>query len=259
MRLRDVAEERERQRERVLGGGDRVRLGRVGDDDPALGRGRDVDVVDAGAGAADRPHPVGPLDQLGGHLRRRADHDRVELADPALELAVGPVGADLDVEALAQEVDAGVGDLLLDEDLGAVAHPPGTVEPFSITQSIQAVSASTSDGLDRREHADAQLVAAELAVGLDVDDAVVRAAPPRAAAGVDRRRRSRSCRTTARALRPGRRRTGVGERRERLGPAVEVAGEERGVRATHQSRPPLASIHSSWSASRISVPSAGVL
>ena len=51
--LRDVAEQRQRQRQRVLGGGDRVGLGRVGDDDPALGRGRDVDVVDARAGAAD--------------------------------------------------------------------------------------------------------------------------------------------------------------------------------------------------------------
>ena len=51
--LGDVAAEREGQRQRVLGGGDRVRLGRVGDDDPAAGRGRDVDVVDAGAGAAD--------------------------------------------------------------------------------------------------------------------------------------------------------------------------------------------------------------
>ena len=37
---------------------------------------------------------------------------------------------------------------------------------------MQAVSASTSAGLDRREHPDPQLVAAELAVGLDVDDAV---------------------------------------------------------------------------------------
>ena len=53
VRLRDVAEQGQRQRQGVLGGGDRVRLGRVGDDDPAAGRGRDVDVVDAGAGAAD--------------------------------------------------------------------------------------------------------------------------------------------------------------------------------------------------------------
>ena len=66
--LRHVAEQRQRQRQRVLGGGDGVRLGGVGDDDPAVGRGADVDVVHSGAGAPDRPHPVGALDQLGGHL-----------------------------------------------------------------------------------------------------------------------------------------------------------------------------------------------
>ena len=54
VRLRDVAGQREQQRERVLGGGDDVGLRRVGDDDAALGGGGDVDVVDADAGAADR-------------------------------------------------------------------------------------------------------------------------------------------------------------------------------------------------------------
>jgi hypothetical protein len=37
-------------------------------------------------------------------------------ADALRELLVGPVDAEVDVEALAQEVDAGVGDLLLDEE-----------------------------------------------------------------------------------------------------------------------------------------------
>ena len=75
MGLRDVAGEREHQRDRVLGGGDRVRLGRVGDDDPALGRGRDVDVVDAHARAADDAQVVGALDHLGVELGRGADQD----------------------------------------------------------------------------------------------------------------------------------------------------------------------------------------
>ena len=122
MRLRDVAREREHQRDRVLGGGDDVRLRRVGDDDAALGGGLDVDVVDADAGAADHPQVVGAADQLGGQLRRRADQDRVVVADALGELLVGPVDAEVDVEALAQEVDAGVGDLLLDEDLVLLAE-----------------------------------------------------------------------------------------------------------------------------------------
>ena len=49
-------------RDRVLGCRDDVRLGRVRDDDPALGRRRDVHVVDADAGAADHLQPLGALD-----------------------------------------------------------------------------------------------------------------------------------------------------------------------------------------------------
>ena len=53
MRLRDVARERDEQADRVLGGGDDGRLGRVRDDDAAARGGLDVDVVDTDAGAAD--------------------------------------------------------------------------------------------------------------------------------------------------------------------------------------------------------------
>ena len=57
-------------------------------------------------------------------LRGRADQDPVELADPPLELAVLPVVAELDVEAgRAQQVDARVADLLLDQNsAGAVGR-----------------------------------------------------------------------------------------------------------------------------------------
>ena len=54
----------------------------------------------------------------GGHLGRRADQDRVEIADPLGERLGVPVEPDLDVELGPQQVDAGVGDLLLDEDPG---------------------------------------------------------------------------------------------------------------------------------------------
>jgi hypothetical protein len=123
VRLRDVPREREQQRERVLRRRDHVRLRRVGDHDPALGRGPDVDVVDPDARAADRAQPLGAPDQVGGQLRRRADQDAVELADPALELAVLPVDAELDVEAgVAKQLNSGVPDLLLDENPGGVGH-----------------------------------------------------------------------------------------------------------------------------------------
>ena len=85
---------------------------------------------------------------------------------------------------LPQQLDAGVGDLLLDEDLRLLAHRL-TSSAFSRAQSMQAVRASTSAGIDRREHADPQLVAPQLAVGLGVDDAV-RAQRRREGRGVDR-------------------------------------------------------------------------
>jgi hypothetical protein len=117
VRLGDVARQREHQRDGVLGGRDDVGLRRVGDDDAALGGRLDVDVVDADPGPADHAQVVGAADQLGGQLRRRADQDPVVAADALRELLVAPVDADVDREALAQHVDAGVGDLLLDEDL----------------------------------------------------------------------------------------------------------------------------------------------
>ena len=97
----------------MLGRGDDRRLGRVRDDDPAAGRGLDVDVVDPDAGAADHLQPLGPLDQVGVELRRRADDDRVVVADRLGEVAVR---VHVDVEALAEELDARVGDRLADED-----------------------------------------------------------------------------------------------------------------------------------------------
>ena len=120
---------------------------------------------------------------------------------------------------------------------------------------MQAVSAAHVVGLDRREHADAQLVAAELAVGLGVDDAV--GAQRRGdRGGVDRVVEVDRA-DDERAL--GR----VGDERRRvrrgLGPAVEAARGRASCAATHQSRPPLPSIHSIWSASRSSVATAGVL
>ena len=63
----------------MLGGGDDRRLWRVGDDDPALGGGREVDVVHPHSRPADGPEPVGALDQVGRQAGGAADDDRVVL------------------------------------------------------------------------------------------------------------------------------------------------------------------------------------
>ena len=134
VRLRNVARQREQQRHRVLGGGDDVRLRRVGDDDPALGRRGNVDVVHADAGPADHLELLRPLDQLGGDLRRRADDQRVVLGDALGDVAVA---ADVDVEVALEQFDAAGPDVLRDEDLHASR---------STSQSMHAVSACTSEG-----------------------------------------------------------------------------------------------------------------
>ncbi len=79
---------RKQQGHRVLGGGHDVRLRRVGDDDATARGGLHVDVVDADAGAADHAQVLGGVDQLGRHLRRRADQDAVVGADLLGQLLV---------------------------------------------------------------------------------------------------------------------------------------------------------------------------
>ena len=67
----------------MLGGGDRVPARRVHHDDAVLGGGRQIDVVDPDAGAADRLELGRPLDDRGRDLRLAADHD------PLVETGVG--------------------------------------------------------------------------------------------------------------------------------------------------------------------------
>ena len=140
VRLRDVPREREQQADRVLGRRDDGGLGRVGDHDPAARGGLDVDVVHPHARAPDHLQPVGPLDQVGGELRRRADDDRVVLADPLGEIAVR---VDVDVEPLAQELDSGVGDLLADEDPGPHAGTPANRSAAATTRTTSAPKAAS--------------------------------------------------------------------------------------------------------------------
>ncbi len=76
--LRNLPRQREHQRDGVLGGGDRIAERRVHHDHALGGGGRDVDVVDADAGAADHLEVLGLLQELGGDLGGRADGEAVE-------------------------------------------------------------------------------------------------------------------------------------------------------------------------------------
>ena len=101
------------------------------------------------AGAADHLQPLGARDQVGGELRRRADDDRVVVADRLREIRVA---VDVDVEARAQELDARVGDRLADEDARPFGHAGArsnassarvTATPRSIGAPASASASST--------------------------------------------------------------------------------------------------------------------
>ncbi len=142
--LRDVAGERDHQPDRLLGGRDDRRLGRVRNDDPAPGRGLDVDVVDTDAGAADHLQVGRELDQLGGELRRGADHDRVvavdDLGDRRRLILV-------DLELRAQQLDPRIGDRLPHEDAhrqAAVSYAARAAAPAAPRSSVAPISTSWS-------------------------------------------------------------------------------------------------------------------
>ena len=80
----------EHQRHGVLGRRDRVAARRVHHHDALAGRGRDVDVVDADAGADDRLEPGLVRQDVGRQLRARADRDAVGLVQRLRRAPRGP-------------------------------------------------------------------------------------------------------------------------------------------------------------------------
>ncbi len=64
----------------------------------------------------DHLQAVGTGDQLGRDLGRAADDDGVVVGDAVGELLRGPIQAEIDAEQLGEVGDAGVGDLLADQD-----------------------------------------------------------------------------------------------------------------------------------------------
>ncbi len=86
--LRDFARQRQHQRDRVFGGGDRIAERRVHHDDALGGGRRDLDIVDADAGAADHLQARRRFDDLRGRLGGRADGEAVIVADDLGELVL---------------------------------------------------------------------------------------------------------------------------------------------------------------------------
>ena len=89
----------------MFGRGDRVAEGRVHDDDAATRGGRDIDIVDADAGAADDLQVGRRLDQLFGRLGGRADGEAIILADDLeqLFLVLAELRLEIDINAAILE------------------------------------------------------------------------------------------------------------------------------------------------------------
>ena len=148
VRLRDVACEREQQPDRVLRCGDDVRARCVRDDDPPSRRRVDVDVVDPHARTTDHAQLRALLDQLGGELRRRADDDRVVVADHVLERRAL---VDVDVELRLQQSEPRVRDLLANQNFHAstvgrsnASNAAGTATPRSMSAPSSVSDSSTA-------------------------------------------------------------------------------------------------------------------
>ena len=102
---RNLAGQRKHQRNRMLGRGDRVAEGRVHHDDATRGRGRNIDVVDADAGAADDLEVRGAFQELRRGLGGRADGKAVIVADHGgkLVLVLAEIGIEGHVDAAILE------------------------------------------------------------------------------------------------------------------------------------------------------------
>ena len=115
--LGDLAQEREKDGDRMLRRGDDVPGWSVDDEDPALGGGLDVHVVEADARAPDDAKLFPDGQELTVHLRRGPHDEGVVVADRREKSLAGKVGPDVRGEArLLEHREAGFGKGFGDED-----------------------------------------------------------------------------------------------------------------------------------------------
>src|SRR5690606_9334564 len=100
---RDLARQREHQRDGVLGGGDRVAEVRVHDHDAPGGGRLHVDVVDADAGAADDLELLGWGREVSRVFGGRAYREPVIGPDEGLELVGREADPDVDLDATVEQ------------------------------------------------------------------------------------------------------------------------------------------------------------
>ena len=146
-----------KQGERVLGRGDGVARRRVDDRDPGAGRGVEVDVVHADAGATDDDQPRAGGDELGIHLDLAAHDQRVIVGEESGQLLARAAEPLVDLVGRREELHALARDLLGDED----PHPPAPAAvPVTIPYDSSAATcaaATAAPGLTVRPLASAAI------------------------------------------------------------------------------------------------------
>ena len=127
----DVSGQCEHQSDGELRHAHAVRARSVHHDDATGGRRRDVDVIDAGAGARDRTELRRFSDESRRHFRGAPNDDRVGLREVGRELVGCPPGTSVDIPSLsAQQVERGDGKIISDNDFHerSDVHPERRVE-----------------------------------------------------------------------------------------------------------------------------------
>src|SRR5215813_1239651 len=122
MRLRDFARQRHHQRDGVFGRGHTVAAGGVHHDYAARGRGGNVNVVHARAGAAYDFELVGGADDLGGDFGFAADDQGVVTADDLFQLFQLQTRVDVNLKLLgrSEQVHADFGKVIADQNFHGV-------------------------------------------------------------------------------------------------------------------------------------------
>ncbi len=125
--LGNLPRQRQHQRDGVLGRRDRIAERRVHHDDAARGRRRNVDIVDADAGAADHFEIFGLLQHFRRDFGRGADRKPVEAVDRRgkLVLVLAEIGLEIDLDAaILEDRDRGGRQRVGDENAGSHGFLP---------------------------------------------------------------------------------------------------------------------------------------
>ena len=230
--------------------------GRVRHDHAALGGRLDVDVVHPHPRAADDLQALGPLDQVGVELRGRADQRSRRTRRCGARARPGPSRSPSSTSkpGVAQQLHAGVADLLLDEDLrDALTRATGdarvgedALRGRHARARLDLVAELPQRHLERRDRHD-DVERAEVAAVGDAGDLALQLALPardrdaelvahqlRDLAAVDRVRKDRS---RSRRWRPRRRRRSS-SRSSALRRLARGAAEQRVARRRPPRGPP---------------------